>query len=104
MSRPSQQVIAFLKEVLGKGPLPSKQVWVLVSQAGYSQRTYRRARKKLKIQAKRKGWGDKGTWELSLPAARRSPFNQQAYFKQALNVGWPEKDADQDSPVQIKAS
>jgi hypothetical protein len=71
MARRTQQAVAFLERVLYAGPLPSQQAWEQAWQAGYSRRTYDRARKVLQVQAKRRGWGSMGQWELSLPPAKR---------------------------------
>lgn len=74
MARQRQQAVAFLECVLGSGPLPSQQAWEQAWQAGYSRRTYDRARKVLKVQARRRGWGSMGQWELCLPPTKRQRF------------------------------
>ena len=59
----------FLRELLGDGPVPSKQVRSDADGAGYSWATVRRAQKALGVGAARAGGiGSKGSWVWCLPA------------------------------------
>lgn len=86
MARPYQQAAKFLRGVLENGPLLSQQAWEQAQQAGYSKRTYMRARKFLRVQAKRQGWGGQGRWLLSLPPAKIRPLNVQVDLQRSAMV------------------
>jgi hypothetical protein len=73
MPRQLQQAVEFLRRMLGQGPLPSQQVWEQARKAGYSKRTFDRARKVLRVQAIRSGYGGKGWWVLRLPPGKAPP-------------------------------
>jgi hypothetical protein len=73
MARQLQQAVEFLRRMLGQGPLPSQHAWEQARKAGYSKRTFDRARKVLRVQATRSGYGGKGWWVLRLPPAKTPP-------------------------------
>ncbi len=73
MPRQLQQAVEFLRRVLGQGPLPSQQAWEQARKEGYSKRTFDRARKVLRVQATRSGYGGRGWWVLRLPPAKAPP-------------------------------
>jgi hypothetical protein len=70
MPRQLQQAVEFLRRMLGQGPLPSQQAWEQARDAGYSKRTFDRARKVLRVQATRSGYGGSGWWVLRLPPGK----------------------------------
>ncbi len=57
----------FLQDILKEGPLARKHVKRLAGEAGISWRTIERAKKKLRIIAKRNGFGKDAFYEWSLP-------------------------------------
>jgi putative DNA primase/helicase len=73
MPKKLQQAVEFLRRMLVQGPLPSQQAWEEARKAGYSKRTFDRARKVLRVQAIRSGYGGKGWWVLRLPPAKTHP-------------------------------
>jgi hypothetical protein len=74
MGEKLERSVAFLRWVLSNGPQPSQHVWEQVQQAGYSRRTYERARKVLRVHVTRSGYGGRGWWVMSLPPAKDQPF------------------------------
>lgn len=82
----TEQVVAFLCRVLGDGPLPSKKAWEQARKAGYKKRTYMRARAVLRVQSKKRGYGGRGMWVLSLPLAKAQPFPTQVGFERTAHV------------------
>ena len=63
---------SFLRELLSAGPMPAKQVWSEVEEAGLASATVRRAQEQLGIKPKREalagaGLADKGRWVWALP-------------------------------------
>lgn len=75
--KPQQQtdvglVCDFITEVLQGGPQLAHDVLALTKEAGFSERTYRRARKRLLLMNVHKPGG----WMLALPAARADEVDQ----------------------------
>lgn len=101
MARPYEQAAEFLRRVLENGPIGSQQAWEQAHQAGYSKRTYMRARKFLRVTAKRKGWGEMGRWQLSLPPVKIRLFPSQPGLEQPViitpldHASWRAGDHDQ---------
>lgn len=59
----------WLRDVLGDGPMPAREVTAEAREAGISERTLRRARTALGIEPRREGGiGSKGRWVWELPA------------------------------------
>ena len=54
----------FLREVLADGPLPASKIKTLAVDEGVTERTLKRARKKLGIASKREGFGAGSSWTL----------------------------------------
>jgi putative DNA primase/helicase len=59
------QAIAFLRDALADGSKPANEVAALAADAGYSQRTVRRAREALQIKPSKKT-GANGEWIWAL--------------------------------------
>jgi AAA domain len=61
---------AFLRELLGKGPVPAKQVKAEDREAGIAERTLDRARQAIGARTRRDGFGPGGryVWELAMDA------------------------------------
>jgi hypothetical protein len=94
MARQLQQVAAFLRRLLAQGPLPSQHVWEQVQQAGYSKRTYERARSVLRVQATRSGYGGMGWWVVSLPPAKAQRFPGRVDTGRSPTTTYPEPAAE----------
>lgn len=103
MGKRFEETAEFLKRVLSAGPLSSQQAWEQAQQAGYSRRTYDRARKALPVQATRRGWGSRGMWEVSLTPANLQ-FLAQGTESERSNMTRLEQYADQRFPVNSKVS
>jgi hypothetical protein len=73
MPKKLQQAVEFLRRMLAQGPLPSQQAWGQARKAGFSKRTFDRARKVLRVQATRSGYGGRGWWVLNLPPGKAPP-------------------------------
>lgn len=86
MARKTEQAVAFLRRVLGDGPLPSEKAWQLAHQAGYKKRTYMRARSILRVQSKKRGYGGRGMWVLTLPPAKAQPLPSRVGLERTANV------------------
>ncbi len=67
------EAMDFLREALGKGPLPSADLEEAAKEAGISERTLRRARRRLGARARLKG----GRWVCSLPPEGQEPQGQK---------------------------
>lgn len=63
----------FLRGLLEKGPVASKQVRADADCAGYSWATTRRAQKAIGIEAYREGFGKEGVWYWRLPDGTPAP-------------------------------
>ena len=61
------EAIDFLRDVLADGPLPTSQVKALAADEDITERTLKRAKKKLGIESKRKGFGPGSSVHWSLP-------------------------------------
>lgn len=68
-----------LRTLLQNGPLREREVWEVIDQAGYSFKSYHRARRAMHIESIRYGWGSNGYWEIHLPgrSVRRLPAVQE---------------------------
>jgi putative DNA primase/helicase len=63
---------AFLRSLLGAGPVATNEIWAAARQAGIAEHTLRRAKQLEGIAARRQGYGPGGSWRWSLsgvPAA-----------------------------------
>jgi hypothetical protein len=56
-----------IAELLATGPKLSDEVWKACKAAGVSFRTYMRARKDLKVESGRTGFGANGEWMIAMP-------------------------------------
>ncbi len=85
MSGKVKSIKSLLSTLLRDGPCPEREIWHEVERAGFSFRSYHRARKALRIQTERYGWGENGHWEISLPgrSARRLAAIQADVNKQS---------------------
>ena len=61
---------AFLDQVLEDGPVSSLEVQRGAKEMGISEKTLRRAKKKLGVQSRRGGYGREGRWEFYLPEVK----------------------------------
>lgn len=59
----------FLRALLLAGPRPSAAVRALCARRGFSPWAVRQARRRLRLDARRAGFGAAGCWAVSLPAA-----------------------------------
>ena len=64
----------FLREVLTDGPLPSSEVKALAADEDITERTLKRAKKKLGIESKKKGFGPGSAVLWSLPTTPEFPI------------------------------
>jgi hypothetical protein len=85
MQKKLKAVKSQLTMLLNNGPCRETEVRETIMLAGYSERTYHRARKSLRVQTRRYGWGDDGYWEISLPGKsnRRAPVVESAGSRQS---------------------
>ncbi len=58
---------AWLRDVLGAGPMPARDVQAQARQAGIAEPTLRRARQEERVQVIRSGFGPGGQWTWQLP-------------------------------------
>jgi hypothetical protein len=58
---------SFLEDVLEDGPIPVTEIKEIAADSGISESTLERAKRSLGIESKRKGFGEGGAWEWSLP-------------------------------------
>jgi hypothetical protein len=64
-----EEAAAFLREVLAGGPVDANVVKAEAKQQGIAERTLQRAKQRLGVQAKKRGFGEGGAWLWSLPPA-----------------------------------
>ncbi|NOZ21119.1 MAG: AAA family ATPase [Planctomycetes bacterium] len=64
---PIEDAEEWLRDALGDGPLPSKDVLRMARENGHSERTLRRAKKALGITVSKEGFEAGSTWYWSLP-------------------------------------
>ena len=64
----------FLREVLTDGPLPSSEVKALAADEDITERTLKRAKKKLGIESQKKGFGAGSPSSGRFPRRRNSPY------------------------------
>lgn len=76
---------AFLRELLAKGPVPSKQIRADTEGAGHAWRTIQRAQKALGIVAVKDGMKGGWVWRLDTPSR---PEERQDTTKAASKNGW----------------
>jgi len=57
---------AFLRSLLGAGPVATTEIWQAARQAGIAEHTLRRAKQLEGIAARRQGYGPGGSWRWSL--------------------------------------
>jgi hypothetical protein len=62
-----QGVIAWLRDLLASGRLPSDDVWAKANEAGHSERLMKWAKNELGVRAYREGFGDGAKWYWELP-------------------------------------
>lgn len=86
MPKKLQQAVAFLRGLLAQGPLPSQQAWEEARKAGFSKRTFDRARNILRVQATRSGYGERGWWVLRLPPAKTQPSPEPVDAESASRI------------------
>jgi len=71
----------FLRDLLEKGALPTKQVQADANGAGYSWPTIRRAKKSLGVEATRDGFGKNGVWLWKLsPKVLKHPIDAHTNY------------------------
>ncbi len=63
------EAVDFLRTVLGNGPLPHQEVKAQAKQAGLDFEAVQRAKGRLKVEARREGFGPGGRWVWRLPRA-----------------------------------
>jgi hypothetical protein len=57
-----------VRDLLASGPMPSAELDRRLEEAGYSNRTARRARQRAEVKVTREGFGADGKFMVSLPA------------------------------------
>ena len=62
----------WLRQALADGPLPAEDIWRQAKENRIAERTLKRAKKDLGVEAKREGFGPGGQWTWSLPGHRGS--------------------------------
>ncbi|MCA3003802.1 MAG: AAA family ATPase [Planctomycetaceae bacterium] len=77
------ECMTWLRDYLSMGARPSKAVQAEAQAAGFSIATLGRARKALRVQRAKQGWGDQGGWVMFLPGpaggdGQPSPKDAQA--------------------------
>lgn len=85
MSGKVKRIKNLLTQMLRDGPCREREVWESIRGAGYSFHSYHRARRALRVQTTRFGWGENGYWEINLPgrSTRRIPVVQSSENKQS---------------------
>jgi putative DNA primase/helicase len=63
----------FLRDKLSAGPVPVREVEEHGRALGLAKRTLDRARRTLRVQTVKNGFGGAGGWSLVLPASKNSP-------------------------------
>ncbi|MGE0469630.1 MAG: AAA family ATPase [Nitrospira sp.] len=76
----------FLRELLAKGPLPTKQIQKDAEGAGYAWRTIQRAKKLLGVTAKKEGMKEGWSWSLD---GHSRPAERHNTPKSATSGEWP---------------
>jgi len=69
--RPRDEAEQFLSDYLSYGPVPALEVADAAQELGISERTLDRAKKKLGVIAKRRGFGADGGWDWMLPGTAK---------------------------------
>ncbi len=64
---------AFLRSLLGAGPVSTNEIWAAARQAGIAEHTLRRAKQLEGIVARRQGYGTGGSWRWSLDGPPAAP-------------------------------
>jgi putative DNA primase/helicase len=68
---------AFLRSLLGAGPVTTTEIWQAARQAGIAEHTLRRAKQLEGIVARRQGYGPGGSWRWSLDATPAAPEGER---------------------------
>jgi hypothetical protein len=61
------EAATFLQDALGDGPVDAKVVQADAKRAGIAERTLKRAKSRLRVEARKRGFGEDGAWVWSLP-------------------------------------
>ena len=64
---------AFVRSLLGAGPVTTTEIWAAARQAGIAEHTLRRAKQLEGIVARRQGYGPGGSWRWSLDVPPATP-------------------------------
>ena len=68
---------AFLRSLLGAGPVTTTEIWTAARQAGIAEHTLRRAKQLEGIVARRQGYGPGGSWRWSLDGPPAAPEGER---------------------------
>jgi hypothetical protein len=78
------EAVRVLREILADGPLAAGNVKTQAKSAGVAERTLDRARQVLGVTARRKGFGQGGHYEWSMPADARHPVADGAHGEHGM--------------------
>jgi AAA domain len=80
------EAVRVLKEILSDGPLAAGNVKKMAAQAGVKERTLDRARQVLGVTARRRGFGQGGHYEWSMPTDARHPVADGAHGEHGMDA------------------
>jgi hypothetical protein len=89
-----ENAVKFLKDILGRGPVPVEEIFEKAIEQGFSERTLRRARSALGVKSQRRN--GKWWWSLSDSAEERVESDDLLRAPGAAAVG-PGKDLEDDA-------
>ncbi len=96
-----EDAIGFLRALLEDGPMPTKQIQAESTGAGHAWKTVRYAKDRLRVEARRDGFGKGGTWVWALPPDHRCPSNPiDAHPKSMGTYGNQWASMEKDPPQQ----